>query len=238
MSSNRGDKSEAGDEPIEDGSASERNNEDDSSEYEAFIGEALDQIDVFIGEEMRWLVEHIRTNYGAAANVEGSNEEIDQDLAFLILAEIVAPLQRVAPDFSPEILLGYVNARIRSGRHIAEILQMVEEVRGLPICNYTKAENGGKNRPLIGIYAKTLQKLTKLFLQQIKLAFSDKASAKDEVSYQIRGKILNGNKYTYIFSCHFDSEDYVERAAKRQKRDGDDPNPGGGSGQGSGLARS
>jgi len=47
---------------------------------------------------------------------------------------------------------------------------------------------------------------------------------------------LHGKKYTYIFFCRFDSEDYVERVAKRQKRDGDDPNPGGGSGQGSGLA--
>jgi len=182
MSSSReGDESKTGDEPIADGSASESN--DDSSEYEAFLEEALSH-NLFIDREMRWLVEHIRTNYGAAAaNMEGADEDIDQDLAILILAEIVAPLKRVAPDFSPEILLGYVNARIRSGRHIAEILQMEEEVRGIPICNYTKAANGGKNRPLIGVYAKTLQKLTEEFLRQIKLAFADKLSAKDEVSY-------------------------------------------------------
>ena len=133
--------------------------------------EALDGLEH--GENMRWLANYIRANFGGNVRVEDS-EEIDRELALRIVRGIVVPLRNASyQDATLETILGYVRARLVIGRSMPEIMRVVDLRKNLPTGNYTVVEHGGKNRGKLGIYKKTMEKLTEWFKQEIEFAFSN-----------------------------------------------------------------
>lgn len=114
--------------------------------------------------QLKWLVQHVRKNFGSQLFKKDSpmsNDDIDAYLALLIRDIIVEPLRDVAPpETSKNNILSYINKRVAKGRSGSEFRDLARQIQeSTNGHHYENVPNGETIRTKSWFYKKTIKKI-------------------------------------------------------------------------------